>query len=154
MARLYLVKRNGALWPCDEDAQESLKRIPENAGVEVEFRRVRNLRFHRKFFALLRLAFDLWEPPEGLTYRGEAAVKNFERFRKDVLILSGHYTTTVNLKGEIRLEASSISFANIDEDVFTQVYEKVLDTVWNKILKSSYKTKEEVDEAVEKLLTF
>ena len=88
--------------------------------IRCTFTKMRNPRFHRKYFALLKLAFDSWEPSAS-EYKGMPAQKNFDRFRKDVAIASGYYDIVSNIKGEARAEAKSISFARMDDVEFASL---------------------------------
>lgn len=139
------------LIPADEQAAQVIERWRMGDGVRARVSRMRNVHFHRKFFALLRVAFDAWEP-EPCEYRGVAAVKNFERFRKDILILAGFADPVVNLKGEVRMEPKSIGFAAMDEDEFQQVYDKVADVILQKVL-TRY-TQEDLDRVVDQIVGF
>ena len=117
-------KINHALYPADDEAHEALKKIKAGETVKLSMVRPRNLGFHRKYFALLNLAFDYWEPPEN--HVGE---KNFDRFRKDICILAGFYERYVRLDGSTRIEPKSISFAKMSEDEFADLYGKTIDVI-------------------------
>lgn len=145
-----------SLVPFDPKAEEFIKSLKAGEAIWLEVRRVRNPRFHRKFFALLGLAFDAWEPGDAATqYKGQAIAKNADRFREDVLILAGHFDATYNINGDLRLRAKSISFASMDNDEFETVYRDVLNVVWDKVLRNArFNSKEEVDAVVNQLLSF
>lgn len=114
----------------------------------------RNSRFHRKFFALLTLGFDAWEPPrQRKTYRGMPVVKNFDRFREDMLIAAGFYTQTFGLNGRFKLVAQSISFAKMDDLAFERVYSAVADVLLAGVLVR-YSGRDELDDVVDKILGF
>jgi hypothetical protein len=83
---------------------------------------------------MLNFAYEYWTPPE-MEYRGIKAEKNFERFRKEVAVLAGHYIVTVDLKGNVKLEPKSISFAKMDESEFEKLYKSVFDILWKLILQ-------------------
>lgn len=152
MTELVLMKApGGMLLPCDDEAKETIEQWPMGQGVRAKVTRARNLPFHRKFFAMLGLGFEAWEPPDR-EHRGTPAMKNRERFRKDVLIMAGFYETVVNLRGEVRAEAKSISFANMDEDEFNQVYNRVADVILQKVLRNY--TRADLDIVVNQLLGF
>lgn len=154
MTQLFVMKGPGAVMvPADETSRETISRWPAGQGLHVRVTRARNIKFHRKFFAMLQVAFEAWDP-ELKTYGDEVAVKNFDRFRKDVMILAGFYNATVNLKGEIRLEALSISFANMDEDEFEKVYSKVAEVLLAKVLKAAGYNRKELDRVVEQMQEF
>ncbi len=134
------------------DADESfLKRLKIGGKLRGEFTVMRNYRFHKKFFALIDTAFDWWEP-HGVEWRGEPVAKNKERFRKDVLILAGHGYPVVNVRGDVRMEAKSISFANMDDVEFDAVYNAVLQAILDKVLSRS--DAERLNEAVESIMAF
>lgn len=114
----------------------------------------RNGKFHRKFFAMLNLGFDAWEPDrQHKSYKGEPVLKNFERFRSDVLIQAGFYTRTFDLDGNMKLEAQSISFAKMEEPEFNEVYNAVLDVLLQKVL-ITYAGREEANSVIEKMVGF
>jgi len=127
----FVIKMNGALYPASEHDRELLGKFKTGEPTRVTLRRVRNYEFHKKFFKLLDLAFDYWIPPENVL--GE---KNFDRFRYDITILAGFYEQTVRLNGEIRTEAKSISFDNMSEDEFEDLYLKTIDVIIKHVLKN------------------
>jgi len=120
----------------------------------VEFVIPRNAKFHRKFFSMLNFAFDSWEPKRTRkTYKGKEVVKNFERFRKDVLIMAGFYDQTFDLRGNMKLEAHSISFSSMDDAEFEQVYSAVATVIIEHVL-TGYSGREEFDRVVEKMMGY
>ncbi len=141
----------GSLIPVDEEGIDFLRKIKAGNDVKAKIVRSRNLKFHRKFFAMLDVGFNAWEPDEVLL-NGEVAQKNRERFRKDCIILAGFYDLVTNLRGEVRAEARSISFANMDEEEFDAVYSAVADVLLRKVL-TNY-TREDLDQVVERVLNF
>lgn len=114
----------------------------------------RNPKFHRKFFALLQIGFDAWEPArKRKKYKGKPVLKNFEQFREDVTILAGYYEQTFNLRGEMKLKAKSIKFASMDEAEFERLYSSVADVLLQNVLQN-YSGREELDDVVDKILGF
>lgn len=154
MAEIMLTKSlNGALQAANDESLGILFKIKIGELVRADIKRVRNPRFHRKAFALFKLAFEHWEPSEALEYKGQPVAKDFDRFRKELLILAGFYKAVYSTNGEVRLEAQSISFGAMDDARFEQVYKAVLGVVWRKIL-TTYKDTAEIDRVVEQLLGF
>lgn len=153
--KIYLRKLpGGKLIPEDDEAVEWLQGVKNGDVVRAEVTRPRNYRFLRKYMALLRLAFDSWEMPETL-HRGMPVQKNFTRFRKDVAISCGFYELTVNLKGETRAEAKSISFAHMSEEDFNTLYQQTITLFIDKYrILTGYRDAAEVDRVVEELLRF
>lgn len=64
---LHLIKhQSGILIPATPETSDVLQsKIKLGAVLVAEFRQVRNPAFHRRFFALLNLGFEYWEPTGG-----------------------------------------------------------------------------------------
>ncbi len=153
MTDVVLMKgAGGGLIPCDEGAREFIEKMKAGVGVRAKITKVRNIKYHRKFFALLNVGFDAWEPPHAEGYRGEPIQKQFERFRKDVTVLAGFYEPVYSMKGEVRLEAKSISFGSMEETEFDALYGKVADVLLQRVLKNY--TRDDLDRVVEEILRF
>lgn len=144
----------GALAPADELTSEYLQSQAMGTVLKGEFKKQRNAKFHRKVFSLFKLAFDVWDAP-ALEYKGQAVEKNFDRFRKDMTILAGFYEPVVSIKGEVRVEAKSLSFSSMDDAEFEQVFKALLEAVWKRVLQSKgYGTPESVEQILEELLRY
>lgn len=139
--------------PDDRDGQEFLRKVKPGTVMAGDIRQRRNIKFHRKFMALCRVAYDYWEetmPQQD--YKGEQVKPEFERFRHDLTILAGFYEAVFAIDGSVKLKSKSISFASMDEEEFGRVYNKVLDTVLGKIMRNV--SKEELEAAVEQIMGF
>ena len=114
--KVRLIKTlNNFLKPVSSEDLEYIKKLKHNQEVEIEIKKVRNSAFHRKFFALMKLAFD-----------NQDIYSSYETMRKKVTINSGFYTEEVCYKtGLITKEAKSISFVKMDEIEFEQLYNAV-----------------------------
>lgn len=153
MASLNLVKDTGGFKPLGSDDADLMKSIPLGSLLECEFSKKRNPQFHRKFFALLNLGYEYWSPPKA-EWRGFEAVKNFDVFREQITILAGFRDVTYNLDGSVKVKAKSISFAKMDDAEFQNVYSKVLDVIWNKVLNTVFENRQQLDNAVNQLMGF
>lgn len=152
MTSIVLTKAaGGGLVPIDQQAIDFLAKLKLGAGVTVEIKRHRNPAFHRKYFALLNLAYEAWEPVAA-TYKGEAVGKNFDQFRNDVTVLAGHFEMAVNLRGETRLTAKSISFGSMGQDEFESLYSATVNVILSRIL-TTY-TPEDLDRVIDQVLGF
>lgn len=130
--------------------EELLSRFKLGDIMKAKVSRTRNGKFLNKYFALLNLAFDAFEPV--VEYKGEVIKKNFERFRKDIIILSGRYTLTVDITGSPKAEAASISFSSMSEDEFAKLYSDTVDVILERVL-TSY-TREDIDNVVNQVMGF
>ncbi len=155
MKCVFAKGQGNVLIPADPAAEQFIASLKLGSGAAVEVKKARNIRFHRKFFALLQLAFDIWEPTGEKVWKGVPIRKDFERFREDITILAGHYDVSYALDGSVKLTAKSISFANCDEHEFESVYQAVLDVVWEKILReANFRSKAEVENVVNQLMAY
>jgi hypothetical protein len=140
-----------SLIPSDATQLELFEELKPNGEYKVVLTQPRSLPLHRKFFALLDVAFEAWEP-EPQFYKGVQIEKNRERFRKDIIIMAGYFVPVVNVKGEVRLEAKSISFSRMDQTEFEALYSRVIDIILQKILM--HYTRDDLEEQVQKILGF
>ena len=152
MKEIVLAKDpGGALIPVDPQAVEFISKLKLGQGVTAAIKRHRNPAFHRKFFALLNLAYEAWEPTVA-TYKGQVVGKNFDQFRNDVLCIAGHFEMAVNLRGETRVTAKSISFGAMDQHEFESVYNSVANAILQRIL-TNY-TRDDLDAVIDRLMGF
>lgn len=152
MTDIYLIKTaSGAMVPADSQSAEYLSRQKIGQGFKADITRARNIKFHRKFFALLNYAFDRWEPAEKL-YKGKPVAKNFNQFRADITILAGYYETAIRMNGTVRVTPKSIAFHRMDEDEFSALYSAVIDVLLQRIFIDQ--TREDVDNVVNNILAY
>lgn len=117
---LYVVKTiNGLLKPAFDEDKEKFSQFPKDGYFEIKYAKKRNVRFHRKFFALLKIA-----------YENQSDYRLMEDLRRDLIITSGHYEEVVNaITGEVYKIAKSISFSNMEETEFSFIYNDVKDVI-------------------------
>src|SRR5947207_12611320 len=126
------------LVPATEEADEWLKKKRLGATVLVEPREPRNGAYFRKWWALVKLAYDYWsEDVATLEYKGQRVLPDFDRFRKDLTILAGHYHPVVNLKGEVRIEADSLKWASMDEATFGKLYDQTIAVLLRRVFNGA-----------------
>ena len=95
-----------------------LAKLVDGELYEVDIKKKRNIKFHRKFFALINLCFE-----------NQEHYKHVDDLRKELVIDSGFFREVVTHHGEVKKEALSLSFASMDEIQFEDVYNKVLTEV-------------------------
>lgn len=136
MSKVYLRRVQHGFIPDTEHDWEAAKRFKLGQVVKAEVTNPRNVRFFRKWWALVQVAFEMWEETGvKAEYKGEEILPNLERFRKDVTILAGHYKAVVNLRGETRLEADSIAFGSMSEETFEKLYNATLTVIVHKVMQ-------------------
>ena len=113
--KILVVKTLNGLKPAYDSDKEVFNKMPLNEIFEIEYIKKRNVKFHKKFFALLKLA-----------YENQSDYRFIEDMRRDLLIVSGNYDEQVcKITGEIYKKAHSINFSNMDELQFSEVYTSV-----------------------------
>lgn len=119
MPDLYMRKAiNNTLVPSEIDAARYVRALKTGEDVMVTIKKPRNIQFHRKFFALLRLA-----------YENQDKYDTFEAFRHEVTLRSGFFTEHVHVTGKISYLPKSLSFDNMDELEFGKLYQKAIDVI-------------------------
>lgn len=128
--KITLIRTLSGFTPAYGSDHEQAKKIKIGEAAEADIRRPRNYQFHKKFFALLNIG---WENTPEIDMP-------FETYRRWVTMRAGFYKVFHTPKGEL-YEPESISFANMDDDAFAEVYSRVLDV----ILKDTGADKEMVE---------
>jgi len=140
--------------PDDKDSADFIDRLKYNQVITADFKRPRNYEFHKKYFALIKYAYENWQPEEFESPEWEGVVpeKSFDRFRKDLIILSGRYDAVYRVDGSVRIEAQSISFASMTEESFAELYDATINVILKKILRNY--SREDIDKVVQQLEEF
>lgn len=62
MAEIYLMRQGKGLMPVNDSDADAVQKLKHGLVYKADVVAPRNLKFHRKSFALLNLAFEYWEP--------------------------------------------------------------------------------------------
>ncbi|EAT6369390.1 DUF1367 family protein [Salmonella enterica] len=194
---LQLIKHHsGILIPATPETSEILQsKIRLGDVLVAEFKKVRNPAFHRRFFALLNLGFEYWEPTGGAISSNERKLvtgyakylaayggnegalldaaeqyleqvanrrvtngislcKSFDAYRAWVIVEAGHFDAIELPDGTLRKHPRSISFSNMDEIEFQQLYKAALDVLWRWVLSKSFSTQSEAENVAAQLMNF
>jgi len=117
--KITLIKTlNGTFKLAYNSDYELAKKVPLNEPIVFEWSKPRNLKFHKKFFALLNMI-----------YENQEQYNNIEHLRKDLTISAGYYDLRFNIEGVEVQEAKSISFAKMDDNEFSEFYNRIVDVV-------------------------
>lgn len=146
---------NGALVPMDDAEADKMRKWRPGTVVRGEFAEMRNGAFFRKYWTLLKLAFEMWESdmPEQL-YQGVKVKPEFERFRKDVTIMAGYFTPVFGADGSVRLEAESLKWSRMDEDRFEKLYSATINVILEKVLASRKLDARQLNDAVNRVMAY
>lgn len=117
--KILVVKTPSGLKPLYDSDYDNYSKIALGEEFEIEYTKKRNIKFHRKAFALFKLAFE-----------NQSDYRNFNDLRYDLTIVAGYYDENVNkITGEVTKRAKSISFSQMDEIEFNEYYEAVKDVI-------------------------
>jgi hypothetical protein len=158
MADIALVYHQGDFHGATPDDDRNWKRFKAwakrlGAGeiFSISYTHERDTPYHRKYMGMMRYAFHHWEPA-ALEYKGLIVAKDFDKFRKDILILAGFYEAKYNLDGSFSLEAQSLKFKKMPQEVFERVYAATFDVLLKHVL-TNY-TREDLHEVIARLENF
>jgi hypothetical protein len=114
---------NKKLMPEFGSDYETAKKIRQGVTYSVELKQPRNYQFHKKFFALLNLCFE-----------NQETFSNIQDMRGWLIMRAGFFVKVETPTGQY-YKPKSISFGNMDETEFSELYSKILDVVfgWLKI---------------------
>jgi len=143
-----------ALIPADEQEAAVLERLRNVGGrFRVLIRQQRNSGFHRKAMALMRYLHQQWEPADQ-TEDGVPVQRDFDAFRRNLLIQAGYFTQVFRGDGTFTLEATSLNFDAMDNVKFAEVYGRLIDVGIRLVGGCGGMSPEQVDIAVDRVLAF
>lgn len=109
--------------PCliatDKESWDALSKLPDDVTLTVETKRARNPDHHRKFFALLQIAFE----------NQQTDFPTLEAMLDAIKIEMGHAELRKKLSGETYWAPKSISFHSMGQDRFAEFYNQALDLI-------------------------
>jgi hypothetical protein len=120
------------LVPLDDNDWEVKKRLRLGSDVKVHVTMPRNIKFHRKFFALLSIVLD--NLPEKV--QNELHIYSIETLLAAIKIDLGYYDT-VKVTGKYVVRLRSISFGKMDEAAFEKFYDIAVTNILNNYLKGT-----------------
>lgn len=117
--KIVLVKQlNGSIIPAYDEDKERLKKFKAGEPFMAEVTKPRNLKFHKKAFALFNMLFQ-----------NQEVYTSLEDLRHDLTIEAGYFNEGVNIHGEVVKRVKSISFAAMDDTAFSEYYDAILATI-------------------------
>ena len=125
----FIKQYGGVLVPADDLEAEQMGRFKTGEMYESEIKLTRNPAFHRKVFQFFSFCFDHWAGDR--EFLNEKAQKDV--FRKNLTVMAGYYVELVNIKGEVRIEAKSLSFGSMTQDEFEQCYSALINAAMKHI---------------------
>lgn len=129
--KIYVVKTEQGLIPATEYDFEYAKTMKNGEVYGVDIKVSRNPRFHRKYMALMRTAWEYLRENQQEFFH-----KDFDNFRKTIEIAAGWCETVYSIGERRWIEVpKSVSFDAIEEHQFRELYERVKDVLFETALK-------------------
>lgn len=126
---ITLIKQlNGSFIPAFDSDKEIANKIKVGDPISGKFSKKRNYEFHKKYFALINLAYSNSILNESLT---------FEQFRGEITMRAGYSDSYIDFKGNLKYQPISISFAKMDDLEFEDLYSKCIDVILKYVLKGN-----------------
>lgn len=141
MTRFLCHKYLGSLRPADVGGEDALRKIGQGELVMVEVKRPRNVRHHRKYWALVTL---VWENIDTDRY------PTAEDLHAAIKIAAGLRTPIQLPDGTMGYIPGSIAFHKMSQDDFSAFFEKVCDLVCKHFLPGV--TNEELRAEIENIV--
>lgn len=137
--KLIFRKSLGSLVPEDQEAQDVMGKIKHGNLVHVEIKRTRNLKHHKKYWALINLVFENQER--------YASPKQIHNALKEA---AGLYEVQQKLNGQPMPVLSSTSFEDMDQTAFAKYYNQCCDILAKTFLPGV--TKDDLRREVEEII--
>lgn len=119
------------LIPCLDEDYEAKKKLKLGRVYKFSVKLVRNYPFHKKYFALINCAWEF------LTEEQQSFFKTQKGFRKTMEVAAGHCEKMFSIDRREWIDTPlSISFDEMDEDEFEDLYSRVFDVILQYPLKT------------------
>lgn len=151
---IMLIKTSdGSFKPATLEDLEACKSLKIGKEFGCTLTQLRNGKFHRKLFSLLKFAYDNSERVTS-DFDGEKVEQSFTRFRQDLVILAGYYDVDVAINGDVRATAQSLQYGKCTQELAEAIYSDVLDVICQKVFSDGRYTRESLLEISEELTRY
>ena len=128
---LYLKNTSTGLIPMTDDDYDNKVRLKIGEIYKVTVKKARNYELHKKYFALINCAWEHLKEEHNVFFK-----HNIKSFRKTVEMGAGHYDLLYSIKRKEWIEEpKSISFDNMDEFEFRELYQGAKDVLFSLFLR-------------------
>jgi hypothetical protein len=122
--QIELIKRSdGTFCPAHNSDWELTKKVKDGESITAKLSFPRSLKFHKKFFALIRYTHF---------HMSEAMVEKYpseDALRLELTLQAGYWEKHYTIGGKEVIYPKSISFEKMDNEEFARLYSAVLDVV-------------------------
>ena len=122
------------------------RRLKVGSTVRCRVTNPRNYRFHKKFFALVRLTFDNLPAPLVEQWGIRSTDDMLRRFKRDL----GYFSSVTTPDGVTEIEYRSISFAAMEQHEFERFYDDCVNLVLTRYIRGL--DKKDIEEEIERFM--
>jgi len=135
--QIEMVKNAGGVFvPAFDHDLPRLTKFKNGEQYTAEIKLTRNPAFHRKMFAFFNFCFEYWSAENsGYEFTDEYTQK--EEFRKNLTILAGFFDVVTTIKGETKVRAKSLAYANMEPDEFERCYNAMINAAIKHVFGST-----------------
>lgn len=124
--KILVINTPRGLVPFGDDDYEQKKKLKIGEAYTVDVKVMRNVDFHRKYFAMISYAWEFLNEKETERF------KNKECFRKYLEIAAGHCEVIYHPRMQEFVEIpKSISFSSMDNAAFSSLYDRVKGVIFS-----------------------
>ncbi len=116
MTKMVVIKKNCALYAIDADNYEIFEKLKDGEETVIEFFTKRNPENHKRYFAFLKVAFEMQD-----------IYTNKGIFRKAIQVKAGHYDLLVTHEGQALYVPLSIAWEQLAEEEFQTMFKECVD---------------------------
>ena len=113
---LNLKKTPSGLIPVGDESVKAFNKIKVDNDIFTEWKPRRNMKFHKKYFALLNAVIH-----------NQEHYKTVNNLHESIKFKSGYFETIIPLNGQPFLITKSIAFHSMDAEAFENFYSVALD---------------------------
>lgn len=127
---IKVCKSDDSLKPWDDEDKALFSRLKTGIPYTADIKRERNHRFHRLYMGFLRKAWEFLNERQSAFFK-----ESFDGFRKSVELTAGCYEPIYNATTNEWIHShKSISFRDMSQEEFEDLYERVKDVVFRLFL--------------------
>lgn len=124
--KLLVINTPRGLVPFGDDDYEQKKKLKVGEAYTVDVKIMRNVDFHRKYFAMISYAWEFLNEKEAERF------KDKDCFRKYLEIAAGHCEVIYHPRLQEFVEIpKSISFSSMDNTAFSDLYSRVKNVIFS-----------------------
>lgn len=145
--KLNMVRKEFALFPATDEDMEKLLKVKKGEVAEVNVKVLRNYRFHKKYFALIKTAYNFLTEPQREFFHNSV-----DGFRYTLEVAAGYYDEFYSVtRQEWIQKPKSIAFDKMDEAEFSKLYEAVVNIIFKLFLDNSKVSRDQFYNALKNL---